>query len=152
MSLSEPMEGIGQIILHDKTCSNHFEKAIDKARQEFVGERIKDVEARREMLTFKEKNTSNSGLKMSQNAQEEAIELRGKVNKLKNHLEDLKGIVVNSLITVDWILKVGLAVGLWFFPVVQDRFIQAVGLAVYVLLLTVVSKAIIKAKSYTIEI
>jgi len=89
---------------------------------------------------------------MAQSPEMENIDLRGKVNKLKDHLDNLKSIVVGALVTVDWTLKVGLAVALWFFPVIQDRFIQAVGISVYVILLTVVSKAIIKAKSYTIEI
>lgn len=88
----------------------------------------------------------------NQSPEMENIDLRGKVTKLKQHLENLKSIVVGALITVDWTLKIGLALALFFFPVIQDRYIQSIGIAIYVILLTVVSKSIIKAKSYTIEI
>lgn len=89
---------------------------------------------------------------MVQTPEQENRDLQSKISRLKIHLENLKSIVVGALVTVDWTLKIGLAVALWFFPIIQDRFIQSIGIAVYVILLTVVSKAIIKAKSYNIEV
>ncbi len=75
-----------------------------------------------------------------------------KIRKLKEKLEGLKSIVVNSLVAIDWTVKLGLAIALWFFPVVQDRLIQSAGIIGYIFLLTLISKAITKAKSYEITV
>lgn len=88
---------------------------------------------------------------MAENQQSEAYELRNKISSLKSKLEDLKKIITNSLIGIDWTLKLGMAVALWFFPIPQDRLIQSIGVLCYVCLLTLVSKTIVKLKSYQID-
>jgi hypothetical protein len=75
-----------------------------------------------------------------------------RVVQLKKKLEGLKTIVVNSLEVIDWTVKLGLAIALWFFPVVQEAPVQAIGIAAYVFLLTLISKGITKAKAYDINI
>jgi len=67
--------------------------------------------------------------------------------ELKQKYEKLKQIIVNALISLDWLLKVGIPVTLWFWAVPQDNWMQSIGLASYVILLTIISKTITKVKT-----
>mgnify|MGYP001562943816 CR=1 FL=1 len=130
--------GMAATILHEKTCSKHVSNILE-ARKEFIEQRVRDQSGPSHRIC----KPQPSGEKMEESA---------KIRKLKEKLEGLKSIVVNSLIAIDWTVKLGLAVSLWFFPVVQDRLIQSAGIIGYVFLLTLISKAITKAESYEITV
>jgi len=64
----------------------------------------------------------------------------------KRKYEKLKTIIINSLVALDLTLKIGLPLGLFFWPIPKDNWIQAIGLGVYIILLTIISKTITKVK------
>ena len=72
-----------------------------------------------------------------------------KYELLKRKFESLKRIIINSLIALDWTFKVGTPVALFFWPIPQDHLIQSIGLAIYVILLTIISKTITKVSVHT---
>ena len=71
--------------------------------------------------------------------------------KLKERYQNLKRIIVNALIGLDWTIKVGSPVALWFWPLAQDHVLQSIGIAGYIIILTIISKTITKVKTHEIE-
>lgn len=69
------------------------------------------------------------------------------LQELKRKYEKLKSIVVAALISLDVLLKFGMPVILYFWPLTQNNLLQSIGLAVYVILLTIISKTITKIKT-----
>ena len=81
---------------------------------------------------------------------DEAVSRR-EYERLKEKYQSLKKIIVNALIGLDWTIKVGSPVGLWFWPMAQDHVLQSIGIAGYIIILTIISKTITKVKTHEIE-
>jgi len=81
---------------------------------------------------------------------EESVSKR-EYERLKEKYQNLKRIIVNALIGLDWTIKVGSPVALWFWPMPQDHLMQSIGIAAYIIILTIISKTITKVKTHEIE-
>ena len=123
------------LILHEKSCSKYKED-IRKFKR--------SVEDREIKINTAQRQKENRMPTEEEKVKEENRQLRRK-------FDGLMEVVSNSLITIDWVLKLGLPLGLWFFPVIQSGLIQALGIFGFVILLTLISKAIIKVKSYRLD-
>lgn len=66
--------------------------------------------------------------------------------KLESKLERLYDVVQNALITLDVAIKLGAIVGVWFFPLPTERWPQAIAMAAYAALVTIISKGLNKMK------
>lgn len=77
----------------------------------------------------------------------EQWEERGRVQdknlELRSALSDLKDIVYRSTVSLLWIFRLGLLVGIWFFPMPQDRWYQAVGALGLLIVSHLLSKAVV---------
>jgi len=125
----------GSLLLHEKTCSE-FQKANRKFKAKVTkkeNEKYQIKHTRRNIVPTEEEKVKQEN------------------QQLRRKFDGLMEAVSNSLITIDWAFKIGLPLGLLFFPLVQDRWYQAIGVFVYVILLTLISKAIIKVKSYRLD-
>lgn len=74
-----------------------------------------------------------------------------KLAELQEKYEKLKKIMVNCLIAIDVLLKFGTPVALFFWAVPQNNLMQSIGLACYVILLTIISKTITRIKTHDQE-
>lgn len=68
------------------------------------------------------------------------------LEELRRRYNRLKTIIVNALVSIDVLLKVGVPFALWKWAIPQDGWMQGIGLASYVILLTIISKTITKVK------
>jgi hypothetical protein len=74
-------------------------------------------------------------------------DLESKNSELRTAIREMKEIVENSLVTLDWATKLGVVVGVWFFPVPADKWTQALGLAGYGIVTTIISIGLRKMKA-----
>jgi len=123
------------LVLHENTCSKYKGSIRNFKRS---------VEDREIKINTAQRQKENRMPTEEEKVKEENRQLRRK-------FDGLMEVVSNSLITIDWVFKLGLPLGLFFFPLVQDRWYQSIGVFGYVLLLTLISKAIIKVKSYRLD-
>jgi hypothetical protein len=80
------------------------------------------------------------------NTKTDTEQLKDENSQLKETLNRLYDVVQGALLTLDWTIKLGMVVGVWFFPFPQQRIPQAIGFAAYALLLTIISKGLNKMK------
>lgn len=74
-------------------------------------------------------------------------DLERKNSELQSSLREMKEIVENSLVTLDWALKLGVVVAVWFFPIPADKWTQALGMAGYGVVVTIISIGLRKMKA-----
>jgi hypothetical protein len=82
-----------------------------------------------------------------QRLKEEKWKIEKKADSMRSTLRDLYGIVKNSLITLDWTIKLGSVAGCWWFPLPQERLAQVIAVASLLVLTTIVSKGIRSMKA-----
>ena len=88
---------------------------------------------------------------MYQKERERNSTLERKESELRSALSDLKDIVYKSTISLLWIFRLGILVGVWFFPMPQDRWLQVIGIFGLLLVSHLLSKAVVhldKIKTY----
>jgi hypothetical protein len=74
---------------------------------------------------------------------DEAVEKAERENReLKNKLDQMHDIVKNSLVCLDVAVKVGMVGALYVWPMPQNKITQAVALAAYAIVVTIISKGL----------
>lgn len=74
-------------------------------------------------------------------------QLASENRELKTTLEEVRNIVFGSLVSLDVAIKFGALVGVWFFPLPQDRVAQAIAMGSYAILVTLISKGLVKIRA-----
>jgi|GEM_PF-3902769 len=83
---------------------------------------------------------------------EENRKLADRASDMRTTLRSLYGVVKNSLITLDWTIKLGSVAGCWWFPLPQERLAQCIAVAALLVLTTIISKGVRRMKAIEAEI